>query len=58
MSCVSIKAERLDGIRISVSLVCDTRLRKYLRVTPGLVWVTPEEITPVGVLSNTSWEVE
>lgn len=58
MSCIGVKTDRIDKIEVNISLVCDTGIRRYLRVTPTYIWVTTEDINKVNVQSNTDWKVE
>ena len=56
---IGARADRVDRISIGISLVCDTGIRRYLRVTPTFLWVTTEEMNEdVEVKSNTDWKVD
>lgn len=69
MSCISVQTKRnggvsvaavnTGGISVSVGLVCDAGLQKFLRVTPESVqWITVEMPIDYNVESNVIWNIQ
>ena len=55
---ITVGASRLGGINLTVGLVCDIGVGKYLRVIPQEAqWITVEMPIDYNVLSNTDWSV-
>lgn len=68
MSCIDIRTKRVGGISVetqrncgislSIGLVCEIDVRKYIRVIPeGLQWITIDTSIDYSVLSNTDWNI-
>lgn len=53
---ISIQAERIESIKVTVSVICD--IGRYLIVTPAFLWMTDWDSEIVDVKSNTKWNVE
>ena len=52
-------SSRMGGISVSVGLVCDVGLQKFLRVTPESVqWITVEMPIDYNVESNVIWNIQ
>jgi len=69
MSCISVQTKRnggvsvsavnTGGISVSVGLVCDVGLQKFLRVTPESVqWITVETPIDYNIESNVLWNLQ
>lgn len=60
-SAMALKASRIgEALRVSCSLVCTTDDSYYLRVTPEVIWLIPENdfSEEVDVQSNVKWRIE
>ena len=59
MSCISVKAKRVGGIKVSVGLVCDVGLGRFMRVTPEDVqWITIDTSVDYNIESNVLWNIQ
>ena len=68
MGCINVSVNRLGGIsatvarsggiNVSVGLVCDVGVIRYLHVLPeDIQWITVDTSIDYNVLSNTDWNV-
>lgn len=52
-------SSRMGGISVSVGLVCDAGLYKYLLVTPEATqWITVDTSIDYEIISNVVWHIE
>jgi hypothetical protein len=48
-----------DGLKVNIGLVCMPNTEVYLRVTPKVIWLTPDTTSAdFMVRSNTKWIIE
>jgi len=52
---VSINCIRIDEVKLNVSIICQTK--KYIIVTPKVLWVSPQDIKELLIKSNTDWNI-
>ncbi|MCS2576370.1 hypothetical protein NXV53_13390 [Bacteroides faecis] len=62
---VSAKADEMKvsasatGMKVSIGVVCDVGQKKYVKVTPKHIWLTPDNdyMADVDIMSNTVWTI-
>lgn len=69
MGCISVHIEAVKGIgnvsvkademKVSIGVVCDVGQKKYVKVTPKHIWLTPDNdyMADVDIMSNTVWTI-
>ena len=53
-------ASKLNGgLKVNIGLICAPNTEVYLRVTPEVIWLTPDTMSADFVVrSNTKWRIE
>ena len=56
---ISVQNRRIgDGLHVRTGVVCTIGNDLYLKVSPDVVWVSPDIIRQLLVESNTQWKIE